>query len=94
MRDSLEVKALSSLSGWDSIMGLQFENLVLSNRGAVLKLLGIRAEEVVSENPYFQHGAKNHKNCQIDYMIQTKSRSLYICEIKFSKNIIGPSIIK
>ncbi|MCK4870871.1 MAG: AAA family ATPase [Gammaproteobacteria bacterium] len=94
MRDSFEVKALSSLPGWDSIMGLQFESLVLNNRGAVLKLLGIRAEEVVSENPYFQHGTKNHKNCQIDYMIQTKSRSLYICEIKFSKNIIGPSIVK
>jgi hypothetical protein len=31
--------------------------------------------------------------CQLDYMIQMKYGTLYVCEIKFSKNEIGHSII-
>jgi uncharacterized protein len=32
--------------------------------------------------------------CQIDYMIQTKFNTLYVCEVKFSKNPIGADVIK
>lgn len=92
-RGSFQIKSLSSLPAWDSIMALQFENLVLNNKELLLKVLGIRPEDILSENPYFQHGTTKQKGCQIDYMIQTKHRSLYICEIKFSKNIIGLNII-
>jgi len=91
-RGSFDVRSLTSLPAWDSVMALQFENLVLHNRDIILKVLGIRHEDVVSENPYFQHGTTKQKGCQIDYMIQTKHRSLYVCEIKFSRNIIGASI--
>jgi hypothetical protein len=31
--------------------------------------------------------------CQIDYLIQTKHNTLYICEIKFSKNEIKSDVI-
>ena len=92
-RGSFIAKSLLSLPAWDTIMALQFENLVLNNRELILKNLGISPEDVVSENPYFQHGTTKQKGCQIDYMIQTKHRSLYICEIKFSKNIISHNII-
>jgi len=92
-RGSFNIKSLTSLPAWDSVMALQFENLVLHNRDIILKVLGIRHEDVVSENPYFQHGTTKQKGCQIDYMIQTKHRSLYVCEIKFFRNIIGASII-
>lgn len=44
----------------------------------------------MSENPYFQSG---ENSCQIDYLIQTRHHSLYICEIKFSKNPIGVDVI-
>jgi AAA+ ATPase superfamily predicted ATPase len=94
LRDSFDIKSISSLPAWDSIMSLQFENLVLNNRKTILDILRIREEDVVSENPYFQHNIKKHRGCQIDYLVQTKSRSLYICEIKFSKNVIGSSIIE
>ena len=32
--------------------------------------------------------------CQIDYMIQTRFQSLFLCEIKFSKKPVGLKIIK
>ncbi|MFA6409461.1 MAG: ATP-binding protein [Gammaproteobacteria bacterium] len=92
-RNSFQAKSLCSLPAWDSMMALQFENLVLNNRKLLLEILGIEPENVVSENPYFQHSTTKQKGCQIDYMIQTKHRCLYICEIKFSKNTIGVEII-
>jgi len=44
--------------------------------------------------PYFQRATKTHAGCQIDYLIQTKFGTLYICEIKVSKEPIGVSVIK
>lgn len=93
IRNNFTIKSLSSLPGWDAIMALQFENLVLNNRELILKILNIRLEDLMSENPYFQRGTTKQKGCQIDYMIQVKHRSIYVCEIKCSKNIIGPKII-
>ena len=92
-RGSFNIKSLLSLPGWDTIIALQFENLVLNSRELVFKKLNIRPEDIISENPYFQHRTTRQEGCQIDYMIQTKHRSLYICEIKFSKNTIGRNVI-
>lgn len=85
--------SLSSLPGWDSIMGLQFENIVLNNRNFILEKLGIRIEEIVCDNPYFQRATLRHKGCQIDYLIQTKYKTLFVCEIKFQRNEIDTSVI-
>lgn len=81
-------------SGWDTIMGLQFENLVLNNRKGLKEHLQISSENIVMDNPYFQKKTQKHKGCQIDYMIQTKYQSLYLCEIKFSKEKIGVEVIE
>ena len=70
-------------------MGLQFENMVLNNRKLVQQVLKIRPAEIVADNPYFQRQTARQKGCQIDYLIQTKLNTLYVCEIKFSKNPIG-----
>jgi AAA+ ATPase superfamily predicted ATPase len=86
--------SLSSLSGLDVFMGYQFENLVLKNRDLIIHALGIRSEEIVTENPFFQRKTKEQEGCQIDYLIQTKYGTLYVCEIKFSKNKIESSIIE
>ena len=53
--------ALSSLSGWDTIIGLQFENLVLDNRSKILKHLHIRVEDIIADNPYLQKQTSNQK---------------------------------
>lgn len=93
-RDAFNFKSLTSLSEWYAIMGLQFENLVLNNRKFIHSQLGLHPEDIVSENPFFQRKTKRTIGCQIDYMIQTRFQTLYICEIKFSKAFIGTSVIQ
>ncbi len=85
--------SLGLLSGWETIMGLQFENLVLNNHAEIHKILAIKSEDVVFDNPYFQRTTTRYQGCQIDYMIQTRFDNLYICEVKFSKNPIGVKVI-
>lgn len=85
---------LTQLPGWEAIMGLQFENLVVHNRKALWKILGISQEEIVMEGPFFQNHTTKQAGCQIDYMIQTRFHNLYLCEIKFSKKPIGFKIIE
>ncbi len=85
--------SVTALPGWDSIVGLQFENLVLNNDVHIIELLGIPAEEIIFSNPFFQKKTKNHDGCQIDLLIQTKFNCLYICEIKFSKLELTSSVI-
>ncbi len=93
-RNSFYFKSLPSLLEWNTIMGFQFENLVLNNRPLIHKALNINPEEIISENPFYQHKTSRSPGCQIDYIIQTKFGSLYICEIKFSKNEINRSVIQ
>lgn len=85
--------SMTQLPGWEGIVGLQFENLVVHNRKTLWKILGISPEEVVMEGPFFQSHTAKYAGCQIDYMIQTRFHNLYVCEIKFSKNPIGNKII-
>lgn len=85
--------SLASLPGWEGMMGLQFENLVLHNRHYIFKLLNLNLTDIVYDNPFFQKKTTRHEGCQIDFMIQTRFDTLYICEIKFSKNPIKSNII-
>jgi len=81
------------LPGWQTTMGLQFENLVLKNKKSLLSLLGINPSHVVASNPFFQRKTTRQKGCQIDLLIQTRYQNLFVCEIKFSKNQLGMDII-
>jgi AAA+ ATPase superfamily predicted ATPase len=86
--------SVTALPGWEGIMSLQFENLVLNNDSAIRNILGIPAEEVIFSNPYFQKKTKKHDGCQIDLLIQTKFNSVYVCEIKFSRSELNASVIE
>lgn len=86
-------RSLTSLPGWTTIMGLQFENLVLNNRPHLHRLLGIHPEDIVAEGAYFQRKTEKLAGCQIDYLIQTKYDTLYVCEIRFSRHPVGPEAI-
>ena len=92
--DQFLTQSISSLTQWSTIMGLQFEILVLNNRNKIWQALSIPPEEIVFDNPFFQKETTRHPGCQIDYLIQTKFNTVYICEIKFSKKEINPSIIE
>jgi hypothetical protein len=84
--------ALEQLDQWDTIMGLQFENLVLENLGVVFKQLRIPHHAVLHAGPYRQSKTQRKQGCQIDLLSQTK-RSVYLCEIKF-KSQISTSVIQ
>lgn len=92
-RNAFSFKSLVALPGWPSIIALQFENLVLNNRRFIWNQLGIKPEDILSENPFFQRSSKRQPGCQIDYLIQTKHDSLYLCEIKFQKGKVSSSVI-
>jgi hypothetical protein len=82
------------LPGWESIMGLQFENLVINNLKELCKILKIDTQEIVMVGPFFQRGTKRQGGCQIDLLIQTRHNTLYLCEVKFSAKEIGTSVIE
>ena len=84
---------ISRLSGWESMMGYQVENLLLKNRSLILNALGVRAEDIVADNPYHQRAQKNRRGCQIDYLVQTHSNNLFVCEFKFKRKEITTEII-
>lgn len=76
-----------------SIMGLQFENLIYSNLKLLLQSLDISANQVLSIGPYWQKkNSKNKGGCQVDLMILTKFDTAYLCEIKFKKKL-GQEVI-
>lgn len=85
--------SLCRLSGIESILGLQFENLVINNKEYLFRQLNISLEDIVFANPYFQTKTQKTSGCQIDYMVQTKYNTVYIFEMKFSKNPVGMSVI-
>jgi len=86
--------SISTLRNWEGIMGLQFENLVSHNRKDLIRFLEISSSEIVMEGPFFQKPTIRKKGCQIDYMIQTKFNTLYVCEVKFLKKRVGVQVIE
>ncbi len=88
----LAERPVTALPGWDSITGLQFENLVLANRSFIWKQCGLSAPEIEMDGPFFQQATKRRRGCQVDYLIQTRHGPLYLCEIKFSRNPITPAV--
>ena len=93
-KGNMPASMLNKLSGWEGIMGLQFENLVVHNFKVLWKMLNVSEEEVVMDGPFFQNSTVRQPGCQIDYMIQTRFHNLYLCEIKFSKDSVGKKIIE
>jgi len=82
---------LEDLPEWDTIVGFQFENLVLNNLSAIQHLLQISSSSVLSAAPYFQNKTKRTEACQVDLLIQCRY-AIYVCEIKFGQKI-SPEVI-
>ena len=85
---SYRFESFDQLPGWESILGLQFENLVLNALPELVRRLGLDRSLVLSAAPFRKGGANG---CQIDCLIQTK-RSLYVIEIKRRAEIGGEVI--
>ena len=85
-RGQFAFTSLGSLPAFNSMMGFQIENLVLQNRSLIQASLGINPHDIVNDNPYYQRKTIKQAGCQIDYLIQTRFKNLYVCEVKFSQH--------
>ena len=77
--------SLDRLDGWNGIMGLQFENLVVNNFRRLLPNLHLSGALITSAAPYRKIGRKG-EGCQIDLLLQAK-RFVYIVEVKRQREI-------
>lgn len=73
---------LSELPEWDIIMGLQFENMVVSRVADIFDRLGLDRARVESVAPYYRATSPtNGPGVQVDLLIQS-SRLAYVVEVK------------
>lgn len=86
-----QFSSLEQLAGWETVLGLQFENLVVNHVTDLLEPLGLGRSLVLSAAPYVQRGTKRGEGCQIDLLIQTR-RTVFAVEIK-RKREIGPEVM-
>lgn len=82
--------SLEQLDGWDAVLGLAFENLVVNNVRSLLAPLGLSSTLLTSCAPYSQRGTR-YGGVQIDLLLQSR-RSVFAIEIK-RKREIGREII-
>lgn len=73
--------SLDRLPGWESVMGLQFENLVLNNIKTLCPLIGLGGRLVTSAAPFTRRGSATSPGVQIDLLVQTP-KSMYVVEVK------------
>jgi hypothetical protein len=92
-KGQLENISINNLPGWNTILALQFENLVINNSKKIFRLLSIKPEDIIQSGPFFQRKTDRQPGCQIDYMIQTKHDVVYVFEIKFKRDEIKSDII-
>ena len=84
---------MSSLPGFEAHIGLQLEQLLLQNHQALHQAIGIHAEDIVASGPYRQSKTTVQSGCQIDYLVQTTTKNLYVCEFKFKRQEITADIL-
>ena len=92
--DAFDTIALSHLPGFESHMGFQVETLLLQNRALILKAIGVCGGDLMGDGPYRQSHTTKTKGCQIDYLVQTLTKNLFINEFKFKRRELGEEVIE
>jgi len=73
-----EKKTLELDRYWVTILGFQFETLILSNLNVIIEKLKIKPNSIISASPHIQRKtSRTPKACQIDLLINTK-KTLFI----------------
>lgn len=89
-RGAYSFVSLEGLPRWGTVLGLQFENLVLNNSEDLIARLGLDRSLVLSCASYRKSvtrarasakGEDGEKGCQIDLLIQLK-QAMYVVEVK------------
>lgn len=83
-RGTYKFTTMDRVSGWDSVMGLQFETLVRNNLSALLPLVGMGNTVLTSAAPYVRRGKRKGEGVQVDLLLQAR-RSVCVVEIKRRK---------
>ena len=84
------LSGLENLPGWDSVMGLQFENLIVNHAMELVPFLHLGGAIVQSAAPYRHERNSRGGGCQIDLLVQT-ARTAYLVEVK-RQNRIGAEV--
>jgi uncharacterized protein len=92
-RGSFQDVAVSGLRGFEAHIGPQLELLLLQNRNLLLKSLGINPADIVADGPFRQSKTSARSGCQIDYLVQTTTNNLFVCEFKCKRRELGISTI-
>ena len=85
--------AMSSLPGFDAHIGLQLEHLLLQNRIILLEAMGINPVDIVACGPFRQSKTSTRSGCQIDFLVQTATKNIFVCEFKFKRRELGIDVI-
>ena len=85
-KELFKFSSLEQLKGWDGMLGLQFENMVLNHVEDLFPHFGLQRSLVVSAAPYMRKAGKGTPGCQIDLLVQTERMALVV-EIKRRKEI-------
>ncbi|MCQ2394758.1 MAG: AAA family ATPase [Kiritimatiellae bacterium] len=89
-RGAYSFVSLEGLPQWGTVLGLQFENLVLNNLEDLISRLGLNRSLVLSCASYRKPAGRNRskvtsqetdRGCQIDLLIQLK-QAMYVVEVK------------
>lgn len=93
-----EFSSLEEFNGWNSVMGLAFENLVVNNYRELVPALHLDGMLITSAAPYrrvgkrMDTGKRGRKGFQVDLLIQTR-KAVCIVEVK-RRTEIGAEIVK
>ena len=80
-KGTFRLASMDQLPGWRSILGVQFESLVLNNLPVLLPRMGIGNALVLSAAPFTKNGTKRGEGTQIDLLVQTRG-AVHVVEIK------------
>ena len=85
-----EFCSLENLPEWTTIMGLQFENLIVNNFKALLPFLHLDGVQVFSAAPFRKVKKDEERGVQIDLLVQTR-KAIVLVEVKRQAEI-GESV--
>ena len=92
---SFAYSSLKAFEGYDAVLGLAFENLIVNNYRDLIPFLHLGEAIVTSAGPYERRSAKGVRGragCQIDLLLQVR-RAIYVVEVKRMREI-GRDIIE
>ena len=80
---SFAFETLDGLAGWQSILGLQFEALVVNHYGELLPMLNPGGNLILSAAPYCKRGKDG---VQVDLLLQMRN-AVELVEVKRTRHI-------